>query len=467
MPQVVFGGWNGKRGLSDVYVLDTSTWTWSKPSVTGSGPSERNNHATFVLGDKMYVHGGHDGTQWLSCMYSLDTTKWCWDVPSVSGTPPSARACHTLSVVRNKVFCFGGFDGTQCFNDVIVLDLDTWTYMQPRVSGVLPQARNAQTATVVDDSIYVFGGHSGQKHLRDLHVLDTRTMSWSQPRVSGLLPPGLRGHTANLVGTNILIFAGYDGRGRSNDLYKLDTASHVFSHIPPCESTPAGRQRHTSCLVGSKSIAVTGGFDGHRWLPLADVTVLDVAKLEATAITSAAVSSLLGDLRSLLDNEDMFPDVTFLVGGKKVHGHRAILAARSPHFAAMFSSGMRESREKEVPIEEWSHGAFLGLLEFLYTGSLAELSPEVAVELMGLADHSGVDGLKALCEAKLVHALDTGNVAALFSTAHRYGALELKKHCLAFILSNTKDVSKHLDALQSEPALLMEITKESLASKGR
>jgi len=59
--QVVFGGWNGKKGLADVYVLDTSSWTWSKPSFSGSGPSERNNHATFVYKDKIFVHGGHDG----------------------------------------------------------------------------------------------------------------------------------------------------------------------------------------------------------------------------------------------------------------------------------------------------------------------------------------------------------------------------------------------------------------------
>jgi hypothetical protein len=132
---------------------------------------------------------------------------------------------------------------------------------------------------------------------------------------------------------------------------------------------------------------------------------------------------------------------------------QAILAARSSHFRAMFSSGMRESHSDGSPIDygdQWSGVAFTALLEFLYTGTVQLVSalcpssrgllaspcdlnlqlwllplqhslagPAVAEETMSLAQYTGVDGLKALCEAALMHAVDPSTVCTLISTAHR------------------------------------------------
>ncbi len=40
---------------------------------------------------------------------------------------------------------------------------------------------------------------------------------------------------------------------------------------------------------------------------------------------------------------------------------------------------MKESREKSITVEEWSYVAFTAMLEFLYTGSVADLGAEVCV----------------------------------------------------------------------------------------
>lgn len=464
----VFGGWNGKKGLNDLHVLDVETMEWDMPAVEGTFPTTRNNHATFVVDSRLYVHGGHDGNKWLDDLHVLDTEANEWSIPVVAGTPPSARACHTTTLLERKLYMFGGYDGSKCFNDLDVLDIDTTTWIQPHVTGPPPQARNAQTVTVVGKKLFLFGGHSGNRHLRDLNVLDTTTMSWSQPSVSGAPPPGLRGHTANLIGHKIFLFGGYDGRGRSNDLFLLDTETMTWDHPPVTDMTPAGRQRHTACVVGSKKLFVLGGFDGFKWLN--DLHVLDVGKLEESAITNQAVTSLLSNLRLLLNNASLFPDVTFMVDGKPIYAHRALLAVRSEHFHAMFTSGMKESREREVVIPDWTYTTFLAMLEFLYTGSVRELGAEVALELMGLADHSGLDGLKALCESTLVHNVDSENVCTLFRTAHRCHAVDLKKFCLDYIFEQFEAVSttRAFEAMSSEPALMLEVMGESISrSSGR
>jgi hypothetical protein len=80
-----------------------SAWRRSMPNCTGVTPSARNNHATFTVGTRLYVHGGHDGSKWLADLHCLDTEKMEWSVPSPGGVCPSARACHTTTTLGRKV----------------------------------------------------------------------------------------------------------------------------------------------------------------------------------------------------------------------------------------------------------------------------------------------------------------------------------------------------------------------------
>ncbi len=50
------------------------------------------------------------------------------------------------------------------------------------------------------------------------------------------------------------------------------------------------------------------------------------------------------DLAALLSLPEKSADVEFVVEGRSFPGHRAILSARSPYFAAMLQNGMRESK---------------------------------------------------------------------------------------------------------------------------
>lgn len=72
-----------------------------------------------------------------------------------------------------------------------------------------------------------------------------------------------------------------------------------------------------------------------------------------SSLSDSAVSQqeVCDDLRNLLDSQ-MFSDVTIQVGDERIQAHRNILAARSPVFAAMLSSGMTEGREKKIAIKD-------------------------------------------------------------------------------------------------------------------
>ncbi len=63
---------------------------------------------------------------------------------------------------------------------------------------------------------------------------------------------------------------------------------------------------------------------------------------------------LADDLGGLFDTQ-RFSDVTLFVGGREFLAHKAILAARSPVFAAMFEHEMEERKHNRVEITDMDH----------------------------------------------------------------------------------------------------------------
>ncbi|PHJ17373.1 kelch repeat protein [Cystoisospora suis] len=260
----LFGGWNGKCALGDLYVFDTQKLRWyhikQDPETCGRPPKARNNHATATVGDKIFIHGGHDGTQWLSDLHILDTTPahagkytgLVWTSPQFTGWKPCPRACHSLTRVNEKLYLYGGFDGHECFQDLDILDLETMAWIRPAISGKKPKARNAHTMTAVGTKLVLCGGHSGKTHITDVHVFDTATLSWSEPEIRGFPPPALRGHTANLIGHKIFLFGGFDGKSRTNEVYILDTRTRSWLLVPDV-SSPSSSSSSSSPFSYSQS----------------------------------------------------------------------------------------------------------------------------------------------------------------------------------------------------------------------
>eukprot|EP00735_Rhodelphis_limneticus_P014700 TRINITY_DN8772_c0_g1::TRINITY_DN8772_c0_g1_i1::g.23869::m.23869 TRINITY_DN8772_c0_g1::TRINITY_DN8772_c0_g1_i1::g.23869 ORF type:complete len:772 (-),score=142.47,sp/P34147/RACA_DICDI/38.57/4e-90,sp/P34147/RACA_DICDI/43.85/9e-27,Ras/PF00071.17/9e-43,BTB/PF00651.26/2.5e-05,BTB/PF00651.26/4e-17,BTB/PF00651.26/1,BTB/PF00651.26/9.6e+03,Miro/PF08477.8/1e-10,BACK/PF07707.10/3.3e+03,BACK/PF07707.10/0.035,Polyoma_coat2/PF00761.15/0.24,Polyoma_coat2/PF00761.15/1.6e+03,Ndc1_Nup/PF09531.5/16 TRINITY_DN8772 len=70
----------------------------------------------------------------------------------------------------------------------------------------------------------------------------------------------------------------------------------------------------------------------------------------------------------ILLKDSFFSDVTFQVEGRYIHGHKAILCARSPVFKALLCSGFSESLASVVPIDSERYADFYAMIKYLYTG---------------------------------------------------------------------------------------------------
>ena len=165
--------------------------------------------------------------------------------------------------------------------------------------------------------------------------------------------------------------------------------------------------------------------------------------------------SFLQDMRDMVD-DDEYSDVTFLVEDQPIHAHRAILARRCEHFAAMFRSGMHESVEKEIRIPNIPRPVFLLLMEYLYTDSV-KIELEHAVDLYIAADLYQLERLRDMCCVVVRRNLTGDNAPAVLQNAADAHCQVLKEVCMEYIVSNFDVISKTDGIKAVSHSLLLEI----------
>ena len=163
--------------------------------------------------------------------------------------------------------------------------------------------------------------------------------------------------------------------------------------------------------------------------------------------------TLVSDFGRLINNPEL-ADVRFVVEGKDVFAHRAVLACRSEYFRVLLTGGMRESltqseanvaagmlnlgggQDAPIHIQDVSHTVFLQVLEFLYTDSVSNMTLDTGIHLMIASEQFMLDRLKSLCEDVIRRDIDLDNCIGILVASHRHHASNLKEIALEFIMRN-------------------------------
>jgi N-acetylneuraminic acid mutarotase len=108
----IFGGRSGGKRLGDFWMLDTDIWQWSELTGFGDLPSPREFAAASAIGNrKIVMYGGWDGKKWLSDVYIMDTMSLEWTELSVTGSVPPPRCGHSATMIEKRLLVFGGRGG--------------------------------------------------------------------------------------------------------------------------------------------------------------------------------------------------------------------------------------------------------------------------------------------------------------------------------------------------------------------
>ena len=184
---------------------------------------------------------------------------------------------------------------------------------------------------------------------------------------------------------------------------------------------------------------------------------------------SPPASTLAGGLQSLFQQETYPPDIaitapcssadepTPLRTKRKraskgdfttasISAHKAILVARSPVFAAMFTGCMQEATAAEVFVPDFSDQVMHAFVQFLYTDScsLTVLSRH-AEQLLEAACKYQVPALQTRCVDFLKARLNASNAVRVLALADLHGLLELRERALNWVTRNLKSAVQSAD----------------------
>ncbi|XP_046983414.1 BRCA1-associated RING domain protein 1-like [Schistocerca americana] len=166
------------------------------------------------------------------------------------------------------------------------------------------------------------------------------------------------------------------------------------------------------------------------------------------------------DLGALLDAGDDAM-VILVAGDTRLVVHRAVLADRSPVFAAMFAHDTLEACTGVVRIADISGPVLRQLVSYLYTQRAPQL-PGVAPQLLAAADKYGASGLKAECERQVAAQLTVETAAAAAVLAVRHSCSDLRRAAIEFIKTCPFEVMATqgwADAVRKQPEDLIEVSR--------
>lgn len=385
-----------------MWVLDISggidRLRWFQPPVRGTPPGPCNMHSADYIASRgeVYVFRGGNGREYLNDLHALNTTTYVWRKVETTGEAPQQRANHSSAVLewngKTELFVFGGWNGSERLNDLHVLDTDTSTWSTPRISGSRPHPRAGMSLTALRGRLYLFGGSgTSSKCFDDLQIFDRKEMAWldvtDEEQQSTQSSPARYGNNERnnafpswgLSGQDGMMGVDRSNEGERNDhafmftdwrsqegMYTTSQQPHsanpndepVVASVLVTGKPPGKRAGHTATAVG-RHIYVFGGSCGTDYL--SDLVVLDTDTPPLIKLTETSCPELVSRRLKHFFNDEEFSDVTFLVEGQEVHGHKLILSTVSDCFRAMFMTGFRESGSGCTQIEvSWYHMYFYG-----------------------------------------------------------------------------------------------------------
>ena len=158
-----------------------------------------------------------------------------------------------------------------------------------------------------------------------------------------------------------------------------------------------------------------------------DMTICLDIDIQADDMDDHLTLTSSDDLGRLLV-DGILSDVVLLVGDRKFPVHRAILAAKSPVFRAMFTSDMKEAVAEEILIEDMEPDLMEGLLRCVYTD---QVPVECGCDMLIAFDRFGLTNLLDRCQDSVTITVE--NALEMFAVAEEWNAKSLKMRILKFL----------------------------------
>ncbi|KAJ8025805.1 Attractin-like protein 1 [Holothuria leucospilota] len=224
---IVYGG-NIVDGAetSEVWLLNTTTLSWSDAMNINSTAKAMQGHTAHILNDSMLVFFGYNPTyDYVGWVQKYDILNNSWSILQTDGFPVMGAFGHSsvYSPEMQKVFVYGGYPFNRLENlpGGLLYEFDVvkqkWSILPSAM-----QSRFLHSAVLIGHKMYVFGGNShtdsneykgAQCYSNNFMIYDIDCNSWHEEELSsGLYEQISRfGHQSVLYNDVMWLFGGYNG----------------------------------------------------------------------------------------------------------------------------------------------------------------------------------------------------------------------------------------------------------------
>ncbi|KAF0538908.1 galactose oxidase [Gigaspora margarita] len=167
---IVYIGGRSNVNLTDmaqIQIFDTKSYTWSAKSASGSTIASRIGHSAVLTQDgNIIIYGGSllDSSGNVATVFSdiavLNTNSWVWFVPSVSGTSAPPLTDHSAALYKNyMILAFGSTSASNLYtNNIYILDIQNYTWVATFPDKPTQSTGNSSTDQANNNYTYLYIG---------------------------------------------------------------------------------------------------------------------------------------------------------------------------------------------------------------------------------------------------------------------------------------------------------------------
>lgn len=142
--------------------------------------------------------------------------------------------------------------------------------------------------------------------------------------------------------------------------------------------------------------------------------------------------------------------------GGRLSAHRALLAASTPYFRAMFGGRLRESQQQEVVINDVKSDTLRILVDYIYTG-VACVNEDNVEAVLAAASLLQLEHVAAICSRFLLDHLDVANCLGIRALADMLGLSDLKDGADNFVERHFGAISRGEEFAQLSATALQDL----------
>ena len=163
-----------------------------------------------------------------------------------------------------------------------------------------------------------------------------------------------------------------------------------------------------------------------------------------------------------LREEKVLCDVQLKAQGQQIAGHKAVLAAASPYFRAMFGGSFKETKDQVVSMKEVSFIGLRAVIECIYTTELTALDGE-NIECIFVAAHLlQMNDIVEECVGWMGQNITNDCWFKFLEMADRFSSESIETLVTEFVLRNFVDVNETKDFENISKAALIKYLSSDL-----